>query len=81
MSRTEELIEIMDELSKAELRSELLEMCAENIDLINTIKSLKRKASVISAGVIMSCARFLDDEERAECLYTIDKRLFKEGGK
>lgn len=78
MKSPDEIINNIKNYSKEELRSELLAKCAENEDLINTIKVLKRKMSIASAGVIRSCASFLEDEDKPECIFALDKNLFKE---
>lgn len=78
MKSSDEIINNIKNYSIKELRSELLVKCAENEDLINTIKVLKRRMSIVSSGVIRSCARFVEDEDKPECIFALDKNLFKD---
>lgn len=73
-----DIMKQIKKLDRKELESELLLKYTENIDLNKSIKSLKRRMSVASSYVIQNCARFLEDDEKAECLYALSKFLFKE---
>lgn len=74
----EYIIQNIDSFSKKELKSFLLEKCRENMDSKNIISSMKKHSSINATNIIKMCAKFVDNEDKAECIHSLDKTLFKE---
>lgn len=74
----EYIIQNIDSFNKKELKSFLLEKCRENMESKDIISFMKKRSSIAATNIIKMCTKFVDDEDKAECIYSLDKSLFKE---
>lgn len=74
----EYIVQNIDSFNKKELKSFLLEKCRENMYSKDIISSMKKQSSITATNIIKMCAKFVDDKDKAECIYSLDKSLFKE---
>lgn len=74
----EYIIQNIDTFNKKELKSFLLEKCRENIESKDIISFMKKQSSITATNIIKMCTEFVDGEDKAECIYSLDKTLFKE---
>lgn len=73
----EDIIQNIDSFNKKELKSFLLEKCRENMESKDIISAIKNQSSITATNIIKICAKFVSDEDKAECIYSLDKSLFK----
>lgn len=71
------IIQNIDSFNKKELKSFLLEKCRENMESKDIISFMKKRSSITATHVIKMCAKFVNTEDKAECLYSLDNSLFK----
>ncbi len=74
----EYIIRNIDSFNKKELKSFLLEKCRENMESKDIISFIKKQSSITATNIIKMCAKFVDGEDKTECIYSLDKTLFKE---
>lgn len=73
----EYIIQNIDSFNKKELKSFLLEKCRENMESKDKISFMKKHSSINATNIIKMCIKFVDEEDKAECIYSLDKSLFK----
>ena len=74
----EYIIQNIESFDKKELKSFLLEKCRENMDYKDKISYMRKHSSINATNIIKMCAKFVCNEEKAECIHSLDKSLFKE---
>lgn len=78
MNNENYIIQNIDTFNKKELKSFLLEKCREVMESKDIIIFMKKHSSITATKIIKMLADFVDDEDKAECIYSLDKSLFKE---
>lgn len=74
----EYIIQNIESFNKKELKSFLLEKCRENMESKDIIDFMKKHSSITATNIIKMCAKFVSNEDKADCIYSLDKTLFKE---
>lgn len=75
--KQENYVEKIKKMSKQDLVSELMLTHAKAAQLEKEFRCLKERSSKTAALTIKYMAQLIEESEKAECLYAIDKSLFK----